>query len=488
MFKLEDKSDKPLLANKERMQLPFRELDYRPAEERIRDFQEIFLSFDIDLARYEASRCLHCKQPAACTKACPVHNDIPRATWLIEQGAILSAARVFRQTSSFPEICGRVCPQERLCEGACLLNRKGKPIHIGALEAFAADYERRHSIVEIPVEMPTGKKIAIVGGGPSGLACAEQLARLGHGVTVFDEKPLPGGLLLYGIPGFKLSNTILLNKLGDLVNCGIKFVDNTTIGKDIMVDDLCTDGFNAVYIAVGAGDDAVLDVAGEELPGVYKGTEFLIRANVDFHLLPPNMATRPKIGNNVVVIGGGDTAYDCLRSALRLGAKNVTCVYRRSENEMPGVLKDRELSRQEGARYMFLTQPLRFIAGGGGNLTAVECIKMELGEPDASGRCRPVPIAGSNFMVEADTAILAIGYWPHPTIGDTTPDITTHKGGLIVVDPESGATSRPGVYAGGDAVNGPDLVVTAMADGRRAAQTIHDYVMEKPHTPHASAT
>ncbi len=470
-----------ILDRKERVKLPYRGLEYRPVEERVRDFEEVTLPFDVTRARYEASRCLHCPQPSACTKACPVHNDIPRATWLIEQGAILEAARLFRQTSSFPEVCGRVCPHEHLCEGACVLNKMDKPIHIGALEAFATDYERRHSIVEVPIEMPTGKKVAVVGGGPSGLACAELLARFGHAVTVFDSKPLPGGLLLYGIPGFKLSNEVLFAKLYDLVNCGIKFVNHVSIGTDKTIDDLFGEGFQAVYIAVGAGVDVSMNIPGEDLPGIYKGTEFLIQANVDLDKLPSNMATRPEIGQRVVVIGGGDTSSDCLRSALRMGAKEVTCVYRRSEEEMPGATKDRLLARQEGAQYHFLTQPVRFIAGDGGRLAAMECIRMELGEPDASGRRRPVPVEGSNFILEADTAILAIGYWPHPSIGETTPGLETRNGGQIVIDEKSGATSRPGVFAGGDAVDGPSLVATAMAGGRRAAFAINDFLTNRHH-------
>jgi len=308
------------------------------------------------------------------------------------------------------------------------------------------------------------------------LACAEQLVQRGHKVTIFDAKPAPGGLLVYGIPNFKLPKDVVFARWGDLEKAGVEFIGNTYIGKDKTIDDLFAAGYEAVFVGVGTGIDAPMEVPGEDLPGVYKATEFLIRANVDPEHLPADMSTRPTIGRKVVVIGGGDTASDCLRTALRMGAEEVTCLYRRTEKEMPGGKKDRELAREEGARYQFLTQPVRFIAGDDGHLAQVECIRMKLGEPDERGRRRPIPIEGSNFIVEADTAILALGYWPDPTIGDTTPELKTHKWGLIVTDPETGATSRPGVFAGGDAVTGPDLVVTAMMAGRKAAAAIDAYL------------
>lgn len=461
---------------KSRKYIPFFDVDTRDPSIRVCDFNDVMIPLDAERAMLEASRCVHCPDPAACVVACPLHNDIPSAMWLIEQGEFLEAAKLYRQTSSMPEICSRVCPHEQLCQGSCAHNKMHEPVLTGALEAFVTCYERETVGVEIPVGTPTGKKVAIVGAGPAGLSCAEQLVQMGHEVTVFESKPSPGGLLLYGIPNFKLCKEVVFARMGDLERAGVKFVTNTYIGKDKTVDQLFEEGFDAVFIGVGTEIDAPMEVPGEDLPGVYKATEFLIRANVDLDSLPPGMDTRPEVGKKVAVIGGGDTASDCLRTALRMQAEEVFCLYRRTENEMPGGKKDRKLAREEGAKYQFLTQPVRFIPDETGHLAKIECIRMELGEPDAKGRRRPVPIEGSNFIVEADTAILALGYWPDPVIGETTPGLETKNYGLIVVDKETGATSRPGVFAGGDDVTGPDLVVTAVAAGRKAAAAIHKYL------------
>jgi glutamate synthase (NADPH/NADH) small chain len=461
---------------KSRKYIPYIDVELRDPNERICDFEDAVISLDPETAMLAASRCVHCPDPAACVTACPAHNDIPSAMWLIEQGQFLEAAALYRQTSSMPEICGRVCPHEQLCQGSCVHNHRHEPVLTGALEAFVTDYARRVEGVEIPVGAPTGKKVAIVGAGPAGLACAEQLVQIGHQVTIFESKPAPGGLLLYGIPNFKLCKDVVFACLNDLAQAGVEFVGGTTIGKEKKIDDLFAEGYSAVFVGVGSEIDAPMEVPGEELPGVYKATDFLIRANVDMELLPPELSTRPLIGRKVAVIGGGDTASDCLRTALRMEADQVVCLYRRTEKEMPGGKKDRQLAREEGAQYQFLTQPVKFIAGEDGALAQIECIRMELGEPDAKGRRKPVPIEGSNFIVEADTAILALGYWPDPIIGETTPDLKTHKWGLIVADRETGATSRPGVYAGGDDVTGPDLVVTAMVAGRKSAKAIDAYI------------
>jgi glutamate synthase (NADPH/NADH) small chain len=342
-----------------------------------------------------------------------------------------------------------------------------------------ADYERCAVGVTLPVGKPNGKRVAVVGSGPAGMACAEQLIQKGYGVTIFESKPAPGGLLVYGIPNFKLPKVVVSARVADLQEAGVEFVPNTLIGKDKTIDDLFAEGYEGVFVGVGSEIDAPMDIPGEDLPGVYKATEFLIRANVDQRDMPPELDGRPQIGRKVAVIGGGDTASDCLRSALRLGAEDVVCLYRRTEKEMPGGKKDRQLAREEGAQYQFLTQPVRFIAGEDGRLAKIECIRMELGAPDSSGRRRPVPVEGSNFIVETDCAVTAVSYWPDPLIGKTTPDLKTDKWGLLKVDPQTGATSRPGVYAGGDDVTGPDLVVTAMAAGRRAAAAMDVFLLRK---------
>lgn len=461
---------------KARARIPSLSVDTRSVEERICDFEDVVVPLTPERAMEEAARCVQCPDPAPCTLACPAHNDIPSAMWLIEQGEFLEAAKLYRETSSMPEICGRVCPQEQLCQGSCSHLKSHASVLTGALEAFVADYERCKIGVEIPVGEPTGKRAAIVGAGPSGLACAEQLVHLGHSVTIYDAKPAEGGLLTYGIPNFKLPKEVVFARIGDLKRAGVEFVMNTYIGQDKTIDSLFEAGYQAVYVGVGTLIDAPMEVPGEDLPGVYKATEFLACSNVALEMLPEAMRSRPDIGRKVVVIGGGDTASDCLRTALRLGADEVTCLYRRSEKEMPGGRHDRELAREEGAQYRFLTQPVRFIAGESGRLEKVECIRMVLGEPDAKGRRRPVPVEGSEFIVEADTAVLALGYWPDPIIGETTPGLETRNWGLIVADKDTGATTRPGVYAGGDGVTGPDLVVTAMVSGRKAAAAMHRYL------------
>ncbi len=461
---------------KSRARTPSVGIDLRPVAERVCDFEDVVIPMDAETARMEAARCVQCPDPAPCVQACPLHNDIPSAMWMIEQGKFLEAAAIYRETSSMPEICGRVCPQEQLCQGSCAQDKSNAAVQTGPLEAFVMEYERIHSQVNIPVGEPSGMHVAVVGAGPAGLSCAEQLVQKGHKVTVYESKPAPGGWLTYGIPGFKLPKRVVSDRIGDLIRAGVTFKFDTKIGRGISIPDLKAEGYDAVFVGVGAQIDAPMEIPGEDLPGVYKATDFLMRGNVNPPDLPEEMRQKPVVGKKVAVIGGGDTASDCLRTALRLGAEEVVCLYRRTEREMPGGVHDRELAHEEGARYEFLTQPVKFIAGEDGRLARIECIRMELGEPDDSGRRRPVPVEGSNFVVEANSAILALGYWPDPTIGETTPDLETHKWGLIVVDRETGATSIPGVYAGGDGVTGPDLVVTAVAAGRRAARAIDEFL------------
>ena len=460
------------------------EPEARCADERVCDFEPTFVGLTAEQAREAASCCIHCPDPALCYLACPVNNDIPSAMWLIEQGDFVGAAKIYRQTSSLPEICGRVCPHESLCMGSCIRNKQDDPVLTGQLEAFVTDYERQHGGVKIRVGPSTGQRVAIVGSGPSGLACAEVLLQQGHQVTVFEKQAKLGGLLLYGIPNFKLPKSVVQDRINDFIEAGVEFRPEVKIGSDFTVDDLLHEGFDAVYLAVGSNVDAQLEVPGIDLPGVYQASEFLVQANLatlagsgDKHAM--NLCK----GKHVAVIGGGDTASDCLRTAARMGAASVTCLYRRTEAEMPGSKKDRKLAEEEGAKFQFLAQPIGFKAGADGNVAAVECLACRLGPPDSSGRRRPEPIEGSNFDSPADMVILAVGYWPDPAIGDTTPGLGTHKYGLITTDPETGATTRPGIFAGGDAVTGPDLVVTAMRAGRRAGEAIDAYLRSASTAP-----
>ena len=452
-----------------------------PAE-RIRNFDEVCRGFDITSAMLEASRCLQCPYPQACVRGCPAHNDIPRALWYIEQGDFLAAANVFRETSNLPDICSRVCPQERQCEGACVQNGYNEPVAIGLLERFATDYQR-HKLGGIPIPPmapPTGCRVAVIGSGPAGLTVAEELARRGHSVVIFDAWPKPGGAMRYGIPSFKLPKRIIDEKVKALKRMGVEFVMNTRIGEGLTVDDLLDKhGFDAAFLGTGSGVSVPLKVPGVDLQGIYQATEFLVRANLPPEDLPEHMRSRPEVGRRVAVIGGGDTAMDCLRTALRLGAEEVTCVYRRTEAEMPGNRKERKHAREEGAKFIWLAAPIEFVGGESGHARRMICQRMRLGEPDASGRRRPVPIEGDTFEMEVDAVVLALGYWPDPLLGETTRGLETHNWGLIAADEETGRTSRPEVFAAGDNVHGPDLVVTAMVPARKAARSIDAYLRRK---------
>jgi glutamate synthase (NADPH/NADH) small chain len=432
-------------------------------------------------------RCIQCPT-APCQQACPVGNDIPGAFKLLEIGDVNGAANKFRETSNLPELCGRLCPQERLCEGECVVafairpnSHQEPPVTIGKLEAFVADYQREHFGVPIPViDEPSGFRVAIVGAGPAGMAVAEELAIHGHDCTMFDAWPEPGGILLYGIPNFKLSKKVLDDKVAYLDKLGVKFVGNTWVGKDVTVDQLFERGFDSVFVGTGAGLGGKLAIPNEELRNIYAATEFLVRGNLAPESLPEHMREPMPIGDDMVVIGGGDTSMDCVRTAVRLGAKNVTCVYRRTEAEMLGREEERNHAKQEGVEFQWLTIPLRFIGDDHGNVAGVECQRMALGEPDDSGRRRPIPIPHSEFVIPATTVAIAIGYNADPIIKDAAPGVSTNRWNLVEVDKETFMTTRPGVFAGGDNVNGADLVVTALADGRRAANAIHEYLGTLP--------
>ncbi len=470
-------------ARRQRMALPPQPVLERSAAERLRDFAETAIPFSPEQAMAEASRCLLCPG-APCAAHCLLSNDIPGAMWLISQGDFLGAAALYRQTSPMPEICSRICPQQSLCEGACVLGKSGTPIALGRLERFVADYERAHdghTVVDAP---DTGFRVAVIGSGPAGIAAADWLRRAGHAVTIYEALPEPGGLLVYGIPTFKLDKRVVREKLDHLRARGVTLICNVHVGRDVPFEAV-RQQHDAVFIGTGANVDATARIDGISLPGVLQATPFLIQANLPPALWPASLPPGPPpVGRQITVFGGGDTAMDCVRSALRLQQRagyplNVTCVYRRTEEEMPGNRHDRQLAREEGGQFLFLAAPTRFLPDQDGRLRAVECIRMRLGEPDDSGRRRPVPIEGSEFTLETDLAVLALGYWADPRLGEAIPGLQTHDNGLITVDPETGQTSVPGVFAGGDNVTGPDLVGRAAAAGIRAARAIDAYLQTR---------
>jgi glutamate synthase (NADPH/NADH) small chain len=403
---------------------------------------------------------------------------------LLERGDLSGAANVFRETSDLPEMCGRLCPQESLCEGACVVGfairtaemGSQPPVAIGKLESFVTDYQRRSEGFPMPeLPPPSGKKVAVVGSGPASLAVAEQLTKMGHSCTVFEAWPEPGGVLLYGIPNFKMRKEILEEKLVFLRSLGIEFICNTWVGRDLTIDELFRRGYHAVFIGTGAGVGGVMRIPGEEMDGIYQATEFLVRGNLELHQLPEQMREPLRVGSHVLVVGGGDTSMDCVRTAVRLGAETVTCMYRRTEHEQKGRVEERVHAREEGVQFQYLTVPTRFV-GENGHVAAAECQRMRLGEPDESGRRRPEPVPGSQFTIAADTVVLAIGYSADELLEETTPGLHTDKRSHLIRVQDDYSTSRRGVFAGGDNVNGADLVVTALADGRRAAEAIHRYL------------
>jgi glutamate synthase (NADPH/NADH) small chain len=485
---MEETKTGPEVDRKARLQIPPQDMPKRAPQERIRDWQEIYLPLDLETAKLEASRCLQCPAKQCVKNGCPLHNDITAAFALLEQGDIIGAANKFRETSPMPEVCGRLCPQERLCQGKCVVGKNRQPVSIGRLEAFVTDYQRELQGFPRPEIAPaSGKRVAVIGAGPAGLAEAEELAKKGHSCTIFDAWPRPGGLLLYGIPGFKMNKDIVDEKVDFLKGLGVEFVPNTIVGKDLTVDDLFKQGFQAVFLGHGATKETELDIPGEDAKGTYKmagkdmdgvywAMDFLVRSNVPTERLPPDKREPVKIGKRVAVIGGGDTAMDCVRSATRLGAEEVTCVYRRTEAEMPGRAQERVNARDEGVQFHYLAAPLRLIGDENRHVLKMECQQMELGEPDESGRRRPVPVAGAEFVVDADNVIFALGFGMDGTVAQSCSGLETDRWGQVTADQETGATSRRGVFAAGDCVHGADLVVTALAAAKRAAAGIDSYL------------
>lgn len=445
---------------------------------RSKNFSEVALGYDETLARREAQRCLGCKA-APCMQGCPVNVQIPDFIRLIASGDFEGAYGVIRRTNSLPAICGRVCPQETQCEQKCLRGKKGEPVAIGRLERFAADWHMTNAEISADAGEKTRGRVAVVGSGPAGLTCAGDLAQMGYDVTVFEAFHTPGGVLMYGIPEFRLPKDLVLCEIGNVCALGVKIETDMVIGRVLSLDELMESGFEAVFIGSGAGLPSFMGIPGENLNGVYSANEFLTRVNLMKAYRFPESDTPVRIGRNVAVIGGGNVAMDAARCAIRLGAAHVDIVYRRSEAELPARREEVEHAKEEGVSFRLLTSPTRVIGTDDGWVKGLACLHMALGEPDASGRRRPVEIAGSAHTLEADTVIVAIGTSPNPLIKMTTAGLNTQKWGGIVVDEQTGATSREGVYAGGDAVTGAATVILAMGAGKRAAAAIDAYLCAK---------
>ena len=472
--------DAQSITTKERMAIPRQEMPSQNPEVRSHNFEEVNLGYTKELAQREAQRCLQCKSPA-CVKGCPVNIKIDQFIKLIAHGDFTGAARKIKEDNVLPAVCGRVCPQEDQCEKECVLTKKYTSVAIGNLERFAADYERETGQVELPqVAPPTGKKVAVIGSGPAGLSCANDLVQLGHAVTVFEALHELGGVLMYGIPEFRLPKEIVQAEIEGMKKLGVNFVTNAVAGRSVTVDELLKEEeFDAVFIGVGAGLPWFMGIPGENLLGVYSANEFLTRVNLmKSYQFPENdTPVFNCTGKNVAVFGGGNTAMDAVRTAKRLGAEHAYIVYRRSEAEMPARLEEVHHAKEEGIEFLVLMNPLEFIGNEEQWLTGANCLRMELGEPDDSGRRRPVPIKDSEFILPIDMAIISIGNGSNPLIKQTTPDIDVSKRDTIVVDINTMATSKENVYAGGDIVTGGATVILAMGAGRTAAAAIHEKLM-----------
>jgi glutamate synthase (NADPH) small chain len=469
------------LKMKDRMKVPRQHMPEQQAELRVRNFTEVNLGYSTELARQEALRCLECKKPT-CVDYCPVGVKVKEFVRLIVEGDFLGAAAKIREDNVLPAITGRVCPQEDHCEGNCLLTKKVESLGIGYLERFVADYEQRMGVAPTVNAPSTGKKVAIVGSGPAGLSAAGDLVQKGHRVHVFEALHEIGGVLMYGIPEFRLPKQVIREQIDTMRAMGVEFETNVVVGKTVEIDELFDqEGYDAVFIATGAGLPVFLNIPGEHLNGVYSANEFLTRINL-MHAYEFPRYDEPIVelkGKHVAVIGGGNTALDAIRSARRLGADKAYVLYRRSEAEMPARAEEVKHAKQEGIDFQVLTNPVEFLDDGNGWLRAARCVRMELGEPDASGRRRPIAVAGSEFEIPLSVAIIATGTSANPLIQSTTPGLKTNQRGYIEASPETQRTSRKGVFAGGDIVTGSATVILAMGSGRRAAKSIHDYLTTK---------
>ena len=452
------------------------EMPSQKPDVRNKNFKEVATGYTKEQAIDEANRCLNCKNKP-CVGNCPVHIDIPEFIAKIREEDFEGAYEIISKSSSLPAVCGRVCPQETQCEQKCVRGIKGEPVAIGRLERFVADYHNQNSHDDIKVPEKNGHKIAVVGSGPAGLACAGDLAKKGYDVTVFEALHTAGGVLVYGIPEFRLPKTIVAKEIETLKKLGVKIVTNMVIGKVLSVDELFEDGFEAVFIGSGAGLPRFMNIPGENLKGVYSANEFLTRVNL-MKAYKENSSTPIQKAKNVAVVGGGNVAMDAARCAKRLGAENVYIVYRRSMEELPARKEEVEHAMEEGIEFKLLINPVEII-GENGFVSGIKCIKMELSEPDESGRRRPVPIKGSEEVIDVDSVIMSIGTSPNPLIKSTTKGLETKSWGGICADEKTGQTSREGVFAGGDAVTGAATVILAMGAGKEAAAAIDEYIKSK---------
>ncbi|MGC8595414.1 MAG: NADPH-dependent glutamate synthase [Candidatus Kryptoniota bacterium] len=464
----------------ERLKIPRQKPIEQPPDVRSNNFEEVSMGFDESLASQEALRCIDCKEPL-CIDGCPVKIDIPGFIKLIIDKDYIGAAQKIKEANYLPAITGRVCPQENQCEAVCPVGKKHLPVAIGKLERFVADYERLHNgFAPVEIKERRSQKVAVVGSGPSGLTCAAELAKKGYSVTIFEALHAAGGVLRYGIPEFRLPKSILDQEIENVKKLGVEIVTNFVIGRTATVDELMDEfGFEAVFLGTGAGTPSFLNIPGENLPGVYSASEFLTRVNFMKGYRFPEYDTPVKLGKRVAVIGGGDTAMDAVRTAIRLGPEKAYLIYRRSKDEMPAREEEVHHAEEEGVEFHLLTNPVRIIADDRNNVKAIECIKMELGEPDSDGRRKPIPVPGSNFVLDVDNVIIAIGQKPNPILQATTPGLEMSRWGTVIVDEKTGATSREGVFAGGDLSRGGATVILAMEDGKRAAAAIHDYLLKK---------
>ncbi len=470
MAEKEEKEKKP--------KVPRQKMPEQEPKVRARNFDEVPFGYTPELAQLESNRCLQCKKPK-CIEGCPVEIDIPAFIKLINEGDFDGSARKLKERNSLPAVCGRVCPQEDQCEKVCIVGKKDQPVAIGRLERFAADWERTKGTITIPEKAPpTGKKVAVVGSGPAGLTLAGDLILKGHEVTIFEALHKTGGVLIYGIPEFRLPKAIVQSEVNYLERLGVKVECNCVIGRIETVDELLKE-YNAVFLGLGAGLPQFLNVPGENFCGIYSANEYLTRSNLMKAYLFPKYDTPIARGKNVAVFGAGNVAMDSARTALRLGADTVRIIYRRSRDEMPARIEEVHHAEEEGVQFYLLTAPTKFLGNDNGWVTGVECLKMELGEPDDSGRRRPVPIKGSEFQLECDLAVVAIGAGPNPLLPTQTQGLELNKRGYIVADLETGKTTKPGVWAGGDIVTGSATVILAMGAGRKAANSIHEYLMSK---------